>query len=89
MAKVTEGDPYYYAPCGYYKNNLYGVYKRREHPNLQCIALDVSQDNASLIVDALNLKHLVDNINWDKIDCQISSTCMLGDTLRAETKPTT
>lgn len=52
MAKVTEGNPYYYTP---YTNspNSYSIRCRDRHPN-DVVVEQVDQDNASLIVDALN-----------------------------------
>lgn len=61
MAKVTEGDPYYYAPSTSGEIN-YCIFKRSTHPNQECLAVDVSQDSASLIVDALNFHHHKDKI---------------------------
>lgn len=60
MAKVTEGNPYYYAPGSsnnYALPDLYYIFKRGDGAE-KCLALDVSQDNASLIVDALNDHYL-------------------------------
>lgn len=56
MAKVTEGNPYYYAPFVANSNILY-VYKRGEHPHKEVVCKPTTQEHASLIVDALNFWH--------------------------------
>ena len=53
MAKVTEGDPYYYAPHRFNENG-YCIYKRDDHKRMEPLCEQVNQSDASLIVDALN-----------------------------------
>lgn len=60
MAKMGEGEYYYYLPHS--NNNTFGISHDKyyickrdaPHPNFTVIVEQVSQDNASLIVDALN-----------------------------------
>lgn len=59
MAKVTEGSPYYYAPTPANEPDTWLVFKRLEHPHSQMLCSTTSQDNASLIVDALNHYHAI------------------------------
>lgn len=57
MAKVMEGEHYYYAPVPadanplFYAPNTFEVWKRGDFTP---IAANLKQDNASLIVNALN-----------------------------------
>lgn len=60
MAKVTEGDPYYYAPFRH-SGEYYAVYKKGAG-RLDTIVEQATQDNASLIVDALNVCHITEPV---------------------------
>lgn len=53
MAKMGEGEYYYYLPA-MFDEDFYVAQRDSPHPNYTVIAARVSQDNASLIVDALN-----------------------------------
>lgn len=70
MAKVTEGDPYYFSlyekekspfvsVSGEYYGESYCIYDRRK---TNSIATVTDQDNASLIVDALNAAHITEPV---------------------------
>lgn len=59
MAKMSEGEYYYYLPhmlsrWGDGSDKFYICRRDSPHPNYTVIADRLSQDNASLIVDALN-----------------------------------
>jgi hypothetical protein len=58
MAKMSEGSPYYYTPESDEDNwgtyTQYNVYSNKKHPNQELLCTTQSQENASLIVDALN-----------------------------------
>ena len=57
MAKISEGEHYYYAPVPadanplFYSPDTFEVWKRGDFTPM---AANLKQDNASLIVDALN-----------------------------------
>lgn len=55
MAKITEGDPYYYILSNYPEAETYNIFKR-EHSGegIKPLASRLTKENASLIVDALN-----------------------------------
>lgn len=58
MAKMGEGEYYYYLPLRH--SEWFHICRRdAPHPNFTVIVEQVSQDNASLIVDALNMHHKI------------------------------
>lgn len=66
MAKMSEGEHYYYLPNPHTKMDMCHIVRRdAPHPNFTVIVEQVSQDNASLIVDALNFSQ--DNIERFKL----------------------
>jgi hypothetical protein len=65
MAKMGEGEYYYYLPITS-RDSYYIARRDAPHPNFTVIASGVSQDNASLIVDALNHWHTVPGIENGK-----------------------
>jgi len=54
MAKMGEGEYYYYLPHRSNKSGFFICKRDAPHPNYTVIVEYASQENASLIVDALN-----------------------------------
>lgn len=54
MAKMGEGEYYYYLPHRSNESGFFICKRDAPHPNYTVIVEYASQDNASLIVDALN-----------------------------------
>ena len=57
MANMTEGSPYSYHPHRY-SSEMFKIHDNRK-PGDDAVAEGLTQDNASLIVDALNYWHML------------------------------
>ena len=91
MAKVSEGTPYYYSPHRY-SSEMFKIEDKRKTGD-DPIAEGVTQDNASLIVDALNAcyhlhpkRHDWDSIDKDNMEYQLRTTCYVKDMISATEK---